>query len=967
MTLDSWHGPFALDVEFGYLGRSVEAPRKHHPRVVLNTSSDSVLRILREELTHCTDFLFSVAFVTPRAIALLKQEFIDYRGSGCIVTSDYLGFNSPGAFRELLNLRQLGIDVRIHEADAFHPKGYLFSHGGAVTAMVGSSNLTENALVTNHEWNLKVTAADGSDLADQFQQLKREQVDRSVLLTEDWIELYEQSYVAPPKPLRRRRAQPFETVDTTETVTPNAMQLEALQAIAEVREKGERRAIVISATGTGKTILSALDVRAANPERMLFVVHREQILDRTMYEYRRVLGGPITQYGKLSGGAKDFSARYLFATVQTLSQPEVLRQLHPEAFDYIVFDEAHRAAAHGHRRVLDHFSPDFLLGMTATPERMDGFNLFELFDYNVPYEIRLNRALEEDMLCPFHYFGVTDVTFDDGQVVSEQSDLRALISPERVKHLIRAVELYGLASVQPRGLIFCSRKDEARALSQALNRQALRGVPLRTVALTGEDSVSTREDAVAALERGDLHYIVTVDVFNEGVDIPSVNQIIMLRQTQSSIVFVQQLGRGLRKAVNKECVIVLDFIANYTNNYLIPVALFGDESLNKESLRQRMISAEEAGVLPGLASVRFDKISQERVLRSISAAKLDSMANLKKAIELLRNRLGKIPSLGDFLRFDSVDPVVLATRIRGGYPILIERMLKIPAGLTKRQVEVSDLLSNEVLTSKRAHEVVLLRELLAAGSLALPEVTEAFERAGLSADRRHVQSAIDTLTLVEHSESDQVRYQRGLAEDMGDRLVLEPGLAESYRTSSRFREAVDDVLETGARLVGSRYREGDPFVPGRQYSRKETTRLLCWPRKWTSTLYGYRVNRATGTCAIFVTLHKADDVTASTAYEDALLDPSTMLWYTRSRRTLQSDEVRAIVDNDVQLHVFVKKDDAEGSEFYYLGRARSEAAEQTTMPDDKGTALDVVRMMLRFEEPIQSALFDYFHPSVTEA
>ena len=968
-----WGEPLALDVGFGYLGSDIEAPRRRHPRVVLNGTSDSVLRILREELTTCSDFLFSVAFVSPRAIALLKQEFIDYQGTGCIVTSDYLAFNSPGAFQELLNLTRLGIDVRVHSAEAFHPKGYLFRHEDSLTAMVGSSNLTESALVTNHEWNLKVTAALGSDLAGQFKALREQQIADSAPLTAEWIAGYAASYVAPPP--RRARSKDARRPDGTAApgdggppvgaeIRANRMQQEALEALARVREAGERRAIVISATGTGKTILSALDARNVGPERLLFVVHREQILDRTMREYRRVMGGPLADFGKLSGTAKDFNARFLFATVQTLGQPDVLRQLHPEAFDYVVFDEAHRAAAAGHRRVLDHFKPDFLLGMTATPERMDGFNVFELFDFNVPYEIRLNRALEEDMLAPFHYFGVADVTFADGHTLTEQSDLSRLISPDRVDHLIRALELYGQASVPPRGLIFCSRKEEAHRLAAALNARSLRGRPLRVRALTGEDPIPVREAAVEQLERGDLDYILTVDVFNEGVDIPTINQIVMLRQTQSSIVFVQQLGRGLRKAAGKDHIIVLDFIGNYANNYLIPVALFGDESLNKESLRQQMIAAEEAGVLPGLASVRFDKISQERVLRSITAAKLDSMANLKKAIELLRNRLGKVPALMDFLRFDSVDPVVLATRGKG-YPALVERLLKIPAHLTARERSALDLLSNEVMTAKRGQEFLALKELMERGHLTSGRLSELFAANGLASDSLHVQSVVDTFTLAGHSEMDQSRYERGLALQDDTEVHLDPDVERSYRESPSFKEAVDDIVATGAQLVQQRYATGQPFVQGRQYSRKEVTRLLCWPRKWTSTLYGYRVNRETGTCAIFVTLHKADDVAASTAYEDALLDPSSMLWYTRSRRTLQSDEVRAIVDNEVALYVFVKKDDAEGSEFYFLGAARSEDAEQTTMPDAQGTPLDVVRMRLHFEEPIQSALFDYFHPTVT--
>jgi superfamily II DNA or RNA helicase/HKD family nuclease len=946
-----WMEPLALDVRFGYLGATaVLAPRQQHPQVVLNGPSESVLRILREELAKCQSFLFSVAFVTPRALALLKQELVDFNGVGRIVTSDYLAFNSPASFAELMNLKQLGIEVRLHQSPAFHPKGYIFEHPNAVTAMVGSSNLTENALVTNHEWNLKVTAARGSDLALQFDRLISEQLSSSVPLTDDWIAEYAASYVAPSaRPVRDRPE--LSPVSTPSDLVPNAMQLDALAAIAAVRGRGAGRAIVISATGTGKTILSALDVREFDAQRLLFVVHREQILDRTIEEYRRVLGGRASDYGKVAGGIRESGARYVFATVQTLSQPHVLAEFTPDAFDYIVLDEAHRSGAITHRRVLDYFTPEFLLGMTATPERTDGFNVFELFDYNVPYEIRLNRALEEDMLCPFHYYGVSDVTLTSGEALTGEADLRA-------------IEIYGQASVAPRGLIFCSRRDEARLLSDALNRRTLRGKPIRAAFLSGADPIPVREKAVDDLEAGALDYLLSVDVFNEGVDIPSVNQIIMLRQTQSAIVFVQQLGRGLRKLPGKECVIVLDFIGNYANNYLIPVALFGDESLNKESLKQHLIAAEEAGVLPGLASVRFDRISQERVLTSIVSARLDSIPNLKNAIETLRNRLGKVPALSDFLRFDSVDPVLLATK-DASYPALVERVLRLPSALTPLERKALDLLSHEVMTSKRAHEFVLLRA-LKDGPLSRRAIADVFAESGLPSDPRHISSAIDTFSLVKHAEADQRRYEHGIVRIGDDAGVgFTPTVADSLEHSADFSAAVDDIIETGLQLVAKRYSDADPFTAGRQYSRKEVTRLLCWPRKWTSTLYGYRVNRDTGSCAIFVTLHKSKDIAASTAYEDQLLDTTTMLWYTRSRRTLTSDEVRAIVDNDVDIHVFVKKDDAEGTDFYYLGDATSHNAEQATMPGADDSPLDVVRMHLRFAQPIDSALFDYFHPVLT--
>jgi superfamily II DNA or RNA helicase/HKD family nuclease len=962
--------PFGQDVGFGYLDRSVHAPRQFQPQLVLNTKSDSMLRALRRELRHATSFTFSVAFVSTRAIALLKQELVDFAGVGRIVTSNYLGFNSPRVFAELLNLRHLGIDVRLHSETAFHPKGYVFHRPEGVTAILGSSNLTESALARNHEWNLRVSVRRDSDLADQFTNLLDEELFNSTELTQEWIDDYATVYQA-PRGAAVAAPNSFE-MDTVESeaegpIVANSMQTEALAGIARVRDAGNDRALVISATGTGKTILSALDVRDANPARLLFVAHREQILDRAMSEFQRVLGNPPSDFGKLAGSSREIDRRYVFATVQTLSQPHVLESLEPDAFDYVLIDEVHRAGAASFGRVMDYFHPKFMLGMTATPERTDGQNVFEMFDFNVPYEIRLGAALELDMLAPFHYYGVADMTFEDGEVTSDATALNYLIASERVDHIISTLETYGQAGVAPRGLIFCSRKDEAHELSLQLNERALRGIQLRTVALTGADSIETRERRVEQLEAGELDYIVSVDVFNEGVDIPTINQVVMLRQTQSSIVFVQQLGRGLRKSPGKEYLVVIDFIGNYANNYLIPIALFGDESLNKESLRKNLIAAEEIGVIAGLSSVRFDRIAQERVLRSLAETKLDSLQNLKSAIETIRNRVGRVPLLADFLRFESVDPVLLATKL-GNYPELLAKLRLADTGLGLYESLALSVASREFLTAKRPHELLLLQLLVDQGEVSEKEIAECFSTANVPASPRAVASAIRSLTLEFNTASEVASFRvGGPAEQTEDGHVrLTEEFARAHRDSSALRNALRDVIETGLALIHERYLTARPFTPERQYSRKDASRLLDWSTNMYSTIYGYRVDPQTETCPIFVTLHKSGEVSASTAYEDELLDTQTLLWYSKSKRTLSSGDVLPIVENRVALHVFAKKDDAEGSDFYYLGQAHSADAEQTTMPGASGSELSVVLMKLTFEEPIKAALFDYFHAEVVE-
>lgn len=957
---------FGQDIDFGYLNKTVPAPKKFHPELVLNSESSSMLRAIRAEIRNSTSFTFSVAFVSPRAIALLKQELIDFQGVGRIITSDYLGFNSPEAFAELLNLRRLGLDIRISQKDAFHPKGYVFQQTEAVTAILGSSNLTAGALASNHEWNLKVSALRESDLAAQFTNLLDEELFSSSPLTQDWIDEYAQTYQA-PKRTQKPRLLPVGAAGSESSleITPNEMQIAALQAISAVRAANKDRALIISATGTGKTILSALDVRAVNPKRMLFIAHREQILDRAIQEFQRVLQAQNNEFGKVSGSWRQEDRRYVFATVQTLSQPHVLETIDPESFDYILVDEVHRAGAASFGRVLDYFRPKFLLGMTATPERTDGENIFEIFDYNVPFEIRLNTALELGMLSPFHYYGVADFTFEDGTSTTDQTPLNWLIAEERVQHIIKAIETYGQSGVTTRGLIFCSRKEEAHELSRALNKSHIRGKLLRTQALTGEDSIESREGAVERLEKGELDYLLTVDIFNEGVDIPSLNQVIMLRQTKSSIVFVQQLGRGLRKVAGKEYLVVIDFIGNYANNFLIPIALFGDESLNKESLRKNLIAAEEAGVISGLSSVSFDRIAQKRVLQALTKVTLDSLHNLKSAIESVRNRVGRIPLLEDFLKFESVDPVVLATK-EGSYPQLLHKLKIQEQILESSELNALGIVSKEYLTAKRPHELLLLRHLLRQGFVTPIEAKNVLSAAGVqNYSNQVVTSALRGLTLEFNTASEIAAFKSEalVFESRAGKFELSKTIAEAYRNSPEFKSHIDDLIKTGLLINFDRYRIDVPFTVGRQYSRKDVSRLLNWQSNMYSTIYGYRLDPETNSCPLFVTLEKSEEVSASTAYGDSLIDPQNMLWFTKSNRTLVSKVEAEIANNLVDIYVFAKKNDAEGTGHYFLGKAKASNAENSTMSDENAKQIPVVKMLLQFEEPVQTALFDYFHVS----
>lgn len=948
------------DHTFGFFDRSTPTKQIFSPKLIANTGTDTMLAALKAELRRSTSFTFSVAFVTSQAIATLKQALLDFPGRGTIITSTYLGFNNPGVFKELLNLS--GIKVFVHEhRSGFHPKGYVFEQEQTTTAIVGSSNLTEYALSKNTEWNLRFSALPDGDIVDQLHAAIQAQLDTAVPLTAEWITEYERTYV-PPERRRLKDPLPEELQylhDEEPAITPNEMQRAALAEIQKVRDLGEKRAIVVSATGTGKTILAALDVQAVAPQRMLFVVHREQILDRAIEEFKRVLRLPDDQFGKYVGSVKELDRRFVFATVQSLSKAHVLEEIPSDLFDYILIDEVHRAGADTYQRVIDHFDPAFLLGFTATPERTDGKNLFEIFDFNVPYEIRLQEALSRDMLAPFHYYGVTDYETASGEVITEISDLHTLVLPERIAHIITALETYGHVGIPVRGLMFCSRKDEARTLSESLNKVTVHGSTLRTVALTGDDSVEHREATVQRLERGELDYILTVDVFNEGVDIPSVNQIVMLRQTKSSIIFTQQLGRGLRKAEGKDHLRVIDFIGNYTNNFLIPIALFGDNSLNKDSVRKHLRDAEELGVISGISSVNFDEISKKRVFASLAAAKLDSMVNLKATYRALEFRLGRPPMLIDFARFDAADPVVMATKHHNYWNFL----LKLKAAEdhpSPYEDAVLKFLDGELLNGKRPHELIILRELFKSGSLTQQEILRLLSDRGCATDEMTMQSLTRVLDLSFYTTPERSKYGNEPIVSIGkDLWRLNGQLHDRYQSNTVFTQHVDDAINTGLFLSRHRYQWAQQLTVGGKYSRKDVCRLLNWRANEQGSIFGYKVDVASNSCPIFITYHKDDDVSASTKYGDEFINESQVHWFTRSNRTLKSKEVRSIVDNALPLHLFAKKDDAEGLDFYYLGEATSANAVETTMPDDSGKQLPVVTMDLHLGAPIDHALYDY--------
>lgn len=907
-------------------------------KLIANTKDETMYNRILDEVQHCKSFTFAVAFIESGILNSLKTVLKDLNVQGRILTSTYLYFNKPQMFRELLKLPN--VEIRVYEQNhgKFHAKGYLFQHEGYQSALVGSSNFTAGALKVNKEWNLLFTSHNNGKLTEDIASEIEEQWKGASKLSPEWIDEYEKKYKIQNKPAIKVVSQSVDEDNSNYSIIkPNKMQKEALKNLQKLRLLRETKGLIISATGTGKTYLAALDVKNYNPKRFLFVAHREQILKKSLDSFHKVLGGDKkTNYGILSGNAKNTDTKYLFATVQTLSKAENLNQFKRDEFDYILIDEAHHVGSKIYGKLLDYFTPDFLLGMTATPERSDDKNIYELFDYNVPYEIRLQEALEEEMLVPFHYIGVSDYTYN-GEVIDDNTNLKYLVSEERVKYVVEQSKYYGYDGDVLHGLVFVSRKEEADEIAKLLTKN---GYPSQM--LSGEDSQEQREQAIEKLKNGELTYLVTVDIFNEGIDIPFINQVIMMRKTESVIVFVQQLGRGLRKAQGKEYLTVIDFIGNYKNNYLIPVALTGDQSRTREGIREHV----ETGQIEGLSTINFELVAKKRILKQLRGKKNLFTLEIKKDYQELKRRLNKTPLIADFIKNNMVASQAILSILnkKGNYNDFLLKVDKDAAYSWENDYldKTLTFITSEFLSGKRVHELLLLQKLLDNGVSSRSELEKLVVDNGSYCNDDVLDSVERILTLEYYkpkSYNDKNDKEKNKTEfaKLGGQALIEISNNKEYRFNKEISELLEsdpgfknlfvDVIKAGL-LNARKYDKENTFTIEKRYTRSDVNRLLNWQRKIPAqSIGGYFIEN--GYCPIFVTYVKSNDIDDSIKYEDRFISNSKIHCYTKNGRKLGQGETlkmfAGVSEGTPKLTylLFVKRSDAEDDdEFVYLGTGK---------------------------------------------
>lgn len=900
-----------------FLDKNISSNVLYRPQFISNDYKNGrkVLSAIEDELLHCDSFLISVAFITMGGITPLLQTLrtLEDKGiKGKILTTDYLAFSDPKALDKLATFSNIELKMYLvpDSKNGFHTKGYIFQSNEIYKILIGSSNMTNTALTTNREWNTKIVSTKSgefvSEMLDEFEELWNHPNTYSY---NEFIGAYRVHYEEYKKVKQKE-----EIKLPSKQLIPNSMQQAFISSLRNIRNSNESKALLISATGTGKTYASAFALQDQNPKKALFLVHREQIAKQALQSYRNVFGDTKT-FGLLSGNSKDINVDYLFATMQTMSKKEVYSSFDPNTFDTIIIDEAHRIGAKSYQEIMEYFKPKFWLGMSASPERTDDFDVYAAFDHNIAYEIRLQQALEENLLCPFHYFGITDFLTDGNE--TDFTDFNYLTSNQRVDYIIKQTNYYGYSGERVKGLMFCSSKKEAAALSERLN---LRGY--RTLALSGEDSQEKREDAIDRLvsnTRSDyLQYILTVDIFNEGVNIPEINQVVLLRPTQSPIVFVQQLGRGLRKSQDKEYVVILDFIGNYKNNFMIPIALSGDRSYNKDNIRRYVLEGER--IIPGSSTIHFDEISKKQIFASID--KLSGIKTfIKESYKNLKYKLNRTPLLMDFLSNHEVDPLVILKEYKTYYKLLESiDASSIEKPLNDKELTVLEYYSSITANSRRPIEAELLNQIINLYTIEpFDLLNQINSKYNTQFNMNHLNSALSNITgnfIKTSAEKDKYTLLNSVILHNDDKLSISNDF-KNILTNTQFKEYIQDLIDVCIeknKSLRNKKKDTFGFIMYEKYSRRDVCQLLNHIKDDASTMYGMKqLNK--NTC-IFVTYHKADGINGAEYldgkpnYSDSCMDSQTFMWNSKIGNGPESKYMKEFTSGETK-RLFVKKSDGE--------------------------------------------------------
>jgi len=872
---------------------------------------------IQENLRTCRSFDFSVSFIKKAGLILLYKDIDDALARGCqgrFITSTYQNFTDIDSLRRFQALAQRYPNFHCHlDYDSFidnrfsvlgyHSKGYLFTFTDHTEVVVGSSNITRYALLKNIEWDVVI---DEPLHGDVFEQAEIE-FDNKWTHTPELDDSLIKKYTMQLDYAIERWDMDYDLSQAE--IKPNFMQRKALKELNRYRAMGVGRALIVAAAGSGKTYLAAFDALNFNPHRLLYIVHEESILRKALETFQNVFG-PDHYYGIYSGSQKDLDAEFLFST--NISMGNSLELFAKDEFDYIIIDECHHATAATYQKIISYFTPEFLLGLTATPERMDNQDVFELFDENIPYELRLRDAIINDLVVPFHYYGIRDqlVNYD----FSDHDERRAIAqlgTDDHCEFITSEVEKH-----RPQGklkaLAFCRNVTHARQMAETMS------VYYKTAYLTGSNDIGQRIRAYNDLQSDttDLEMLFTVDILNEGVDIPGVNMVLFLRPTESSTIFIQQLGRGLRKYENKPYVTVLDFIGNsYKRSVQIAFALssLSDNFVVEKKLMTSLVEDDFAPL--DLAKygvqIHIDALSKEEITKYIEQENFNSLKYLKQDYMNFKKYINTetYPKHMDYFTNDVAPDLIrfLSIKIKGRKTGSYYSFLKgiDETGLplfTDEQINYINVLS-AYLPLARLHEYIII-DCLLHDMHDIHAIDQTLKEKVPGYQPKELEHALVYMTK-EYAKQDTIR----LLDQQGDLLYMHVTM------DAQFKEYVEDLVQYGISRYENEFGDTIGFKLWQNYRKDQVMLKLC--QNPNDIMLGTKY--FDDVIYIFAALKKDASIEEHLNYKDKFLQPDVFQWESKGNL---SDSERYNLTHWTKACLFVRKMDTEDGivlPFTYVG------------------------------------------------
>jgi len=911
-------------------------------RLITNNPTSNFYNKITSLLKECKSFYFNVAFINFSGVQLLLDSLrlCEKRGvKGKILSSTYLNFTQVKALEKLNGFKNIELKIFDCSNSGFHPKAYIFEFENEYKSLVGSSNITSSAFKSNIEWNIK-TILKKDDMF--FKSLFKE---FNALWKNSFFvnKFFLQEYGKFQKKFQKER------FVFKKELFANHMQKQALKKLEFLRKHSQTKALAIAATGSGKTHLSLLDIKSFKAKRVLFVVHRENILIKAKNSFKQHFSHK--KCGLYTGNKKEKNSDFIFSTIQTLNSN--YQQFSKVEFDYIVVDEAHHIASISYKKIYEYFEPKFLLGLTATPTRSDGISIYEYFDENIACDIRLNEALENKMVSNFHYYGIRDITINlqglDLNKVAEVS--KVLMLNKRVDFILEKINFYGFSGNKRKALGFCVCKEHALFMANEFNKKGY-----KSISLDSSSCISKREEFIKKLqdESDELEFIFSVDIFNEGIDIPCVNLVLMLRPTNSPIVFAQQLGRGLRRHKSKEFLTLLDFIGNHNKTYLIALALIGNKKLDKDSVKLALYN-NFANI--SNAHIIIDEISKKEILTQIEKENFNSMKYLKDTYFEFKAVLGKIPKLVDFINYDEqITPYAFIDNSKS----YVEFLIKV-----EKKDEFKILCEDEnfikairfidwLLPIKRVYEFVILKYLLEYDFCNEHIAYNILQKYLKRVDRHTIKHCFEFLNQNYFDNAQKSRFLR-LVKYEDFKVVKTQQFSNILRKA---KEYIEDSLNYGILTYEEKFGIDNfnlPFLKLYEKYNMLNIAQLCNFNKIHSSFRGSGFLKFKDDFFLFITIEK-NKFTKGAKYSNAFLSNEIFTYSSKPSHSQQKGDGLKLINNKkykVKLHIFVRKFshiDKKVQLFSYLGLAN-------TIEYKNNKPID---LKLKLENPLPKNLFEEF-------